>query len=270
MSHQIDAAALLGAYALDAVTPAEREAVEAYLAEHPEARDEARELSGVAVELSILTEATPPAALREQVLAGARTVRPLPPLTGSTAAGPASSTGEAQPVEQHQEAESQHEDAEPQDELARRRPRRRALLAAAAVVLLGGGGVLAWQQPWDSSQQQVVADPVQRIEGAADAQRSTITVGGSRATIVRSASQRRAALVSADWPAAPNGRSYQLWWQDRAGKMHNAGVVPDGAAPRVRMVMTGDGTDAAGAGVTLEPTGGSEQPTSKPLSVIRL
>lgn len=39
-----DAYGLIGAYAVDAVTPEEREAVEAYLRDHPEARDEVRSL----------------------------------------------------------------------------------------------------------------------------------------------------------------------------------------------------------------------------------
>ena len=76
--------ALSGAYAIDALDDLERAQFERHLAECRECRaevDSLREASGLLAETS---PATPPAALRDRVLADITKVRPLPPLTGES------------------------------------------------------------------------------------------------------------------------------------------------------------------------------------------
>ena len=71
---------LSGAYAVDALDDAERASFEQHLAVCADCRAEVAELSATAHSLGALTEATPPASLRDSVLSGIARVRPLPPL----------------------------------------------------------------------------------------------------------------------------------------------------------------------------------------------
>ena len=71
---------LSGAYAVDALDDAERASFEQHLADCADCRAEVAELSATAHSLGALTEATPPASLRDSVLSGIARVRPLPPL----------------------------------------------------------------------------------------------------------------------------------------------------------------------------------------------
>jgi anti-sigma-K factor RskA len=79
-------------------------------------------------------------------------------------------------------------------------------------------------------------------------------------------SQGRAALVSSLRPA-PAGRTYQAW-----------GLPGDGGAPvplptfsrNGAVVILDDVGDYAQVAVTVEPSGGSQQPTTKPFAVASL
>jgi anti-sigma-K factor RskA len=146
-----------------------------------------------------------------------------------------------------------------------RRRRNRWLAAAAAVVAVGGGGVLAVTQPWNSSS-QVQTNIAAQVQQAPDAQRFQTTLSdGSTITIVRSASVGRAVLVTQNLAAAPSGQTYQMWLQAAAGNFVSAGLVPPGSDETV--VLDGDAATAKGAGVSVEPTGGSQQPTTTPIAL---
>ena len=97
---------LSGAYAVDALDDAERASFEQHLAVCADCRAEVAELSATAHSLGALTEATPPASLRDSVLSGIARVRPLPPLHEDA--------GEPAPVVTAPAADPAH----------RRRPRR--------------------------------------------------------------------------------------------------------------------------------------------------
>ncbi len=65
-------------------------------------------------------------------------------------------------------------------------------------------------------------------------------------------------------PAAPAGKTYQMWLIDAKGDRTNGGLlVPDADQPFVMAVIASPGplTNFTGLGVTLEPSGGSPQPT---------
>ena len=70
-----DVAELLGAYALDACSPAETAAIEAVLAEHPDLADEAMRLTRAASWIGATETLVPPASLRDRVYAFALTQR---------------------------------------------------------------------------------------------------------------------------------------------------------------------------------------------------
>lgn len=72
-------------------------------------------------------------------------------------------------------------------------------------------------------------------------------------------------FLTAGLPAAPEGRTYQLWFDDQ-GTMRPAGLLPrDGAT-----VMQGAVAGARAVALTLEPAGGSLQPTTTPLLLLPL
>jgi anti-sigma-K factor RskA len=218
-----DIHALSGAYAVDALDELERAGFERHLAGCATCQAEVASLREAAASLGDDVALAPPPELRAAVLDGITRVRPLPPLVEE---GP----------------------------LFRRRwfP----ALVAAAVLALVGVGAAVWQ-PWrDDSPTLTAAD---RVLADPDAQRFTQELpNGATATIVRSAAQHRAVLVTEDMPAAPAGKDYQLWLQLPSADMVPAGLMPD---DRTTVLLEGDADEAIGAGISLEPDGGSDQPT---------
>ncbi|MCR1785164.1 anti-sigma factor [Nocardioides carbamazepini] len=237
-THGWDVHALSGAYAVDALDDLERVRFEAHLAQCAECRDEVDSLREAAAVLGTGDLVEPPAAVRDQVLAGIARIRPLPPQpTGGTVAA-----------------------------LRRRTPL--LLAVAAAVVLLLGVGV-AWLQPWDGDDAPPQLTAAERILAAADA--STVEKSfpdGSTATIVISRSEGRALIRTTDMASAPDGKAYELWLQTPAGVMVPAGLMPDD--PDTTYVLDGDASEATGVGITVEPDGGSPQPTSDPIALFPL
>jgi anti-sigma factor RsiW len=134
----------------------------------------------------------------------------------------------------------------------RRRPWSALVAAAAAIVVLAGGSV-AWH-PWSSSSSSTGRlTAVESVQHAPDAQRSTQRLpDGGTVTVYRSVSLDRAAVVVKDLPALPGGKVYEMWLQD----------------PKGSMVLEGRAAAAVGAGMTVEPAGGSSQPTSAPVALL--
>lgn len=248
-----DIHALSGAYAVDAVDERERALFEAHLAECAECRAEVAGLREAAAQLSALSaDAVPPPALRERVLDEITRVRPLPPL-------PDGASGEPPAVQAT-------DDESPAVPLRRRRWFPAALVGAAAAIVLVGGVVIDQATQDETSQVQLtVAD---RVLAAPDAERVSLDLDGASATLVRSRAEHRAVLVTRGMPAAPQGRVYQLWLQTPQGTMRPAGLMPAGSDQKV--VLDGDASRAIGAGITVEPEGGSQQPTTEPIALFDL
>jgi anti-sigma-K factor RskA len=223
--------ALSGAYAVDALDDLERARFERHLSGCAECRAEVASLREAAALLSETTASAPPADLRDRVLAGIATVRPLPPV---------------QPVP------------------VRTRHWTTRLVAAAAVVLVVGLGTVA-VHPW-SHDTAPVAD---RVLAAQDAVRTEkVLPGGGTATVVSSRQLGRAVLLTRDLADPPSGRTYELWLQDPDGRMQPAGLVDQGGTRTV--VLHGDAGTATAAGITIEPAGGSAQPTTEPIALFSL
>lgn len=222
-----DVHALSGAYAVDALDDIERAAFERHLAACPECRAEVASLRETAVLLASIEETEPPPGLRARVLADISTVRPLPPEV-------------APPVQ-------------------RRRLRTSLLSAAAAVVLLLGVGVVV-AQPWED-------DPTvaESVLSADDAQSTTLELGEASATVTHSDSLGRAILVTDDMPPPPEGKVYQVWLDQPDGGMVSAALMP--VDPDQTVVLDGDATTATGVGITVEPAGGSPEPTTEPIAL---
>jgi anti-sigma-K factor RskA len=232
--------ALSGAYAVDALDPAEKAEFEEHLAACATCRAEVAGLREATALLAETTANEPPAALRDRVLAQIATVRPLPP-----EAPDATESRSVTPIR------------------SRRRPWT-LLAAAAALVAVASGGAVAWQQLSGPDQSQTQLSAVDRVLQAADAKRVNVTLpGGVRASVVRSVTEGKAVLVTRNMPAAPSGRIYEIWLQTPGGAMVPAGTMTDGGSRTV--LLHGDATTATGAGITVEPKGGSESPTSEPI-----
>jgi len=222
-----DLHSMSAAYVLDALDDIERAQFEKHLAVCSQCRDEVAGLREAASMLSHVSVSPPPPDLRERVLADTARVRPLPPAT---------------PVR-----------------TGRRLPR---LVAAAAIVIGMAGGVTAaiWQ-PWERPQtvQLSLAD---RIRQADDAQTWTRSLpGGAVATLVRSESVGKAVMRTTGLSPAPAGKVYQLWLQEPTGLV-SAGLFSAGDSD---VVLRGNAAVALGAGLSVEPSGGSPAPTTKPL-----
>jgi anti-sigma factor RsiW len=224
-----DIHALTGACALDAVSETERVEFERHLTWCERCQDEIHGFRATATRLAEASSDQPPVDLRARILADARSVRPLPPL--------------ASPV--------------------RRRRRIPALAAAAALVVAIGGGLTAtvWR-PWQPDTVQLsLAD---RVRGAADAQTWTTPLpDGARVTVVRSQSVGAAVWTSSGVGPAPDGHVYELWLQRPDESLVPAGLMSSGDG---ELVLKGDTASAIGAGLTVEPAGGSPAPTTKPLA----
>jgi anti-sigma-K factor RskA len=281
-----DTHALAGAYAVNAVTDEERVSFELHLDQCADCRAEVAELRAAAGMLATNVELPPPPALRASVLSAISQTRQLSPLTGAAAETqreteppPPSSPDPDPDPDPHPEpdvaAPDSRESVAPApadvkhaapatDELAARRQRRLrpwlAAAAAAAVVTIGG---VAWQ-PWDDSTPTLTA--TEQVLRSDDAQRLEQPMGSSEVAIVRSPSKKQAVFVADDMPPAPSGKAYQLWLDMPGQGMVSAGMIPTSGST-VAVLLHGDATTATGAGITLEPEGGSTKPTSDPVAL---
>jgi len=212
---------LTGAYALDAVDDIERATFEGHLAECEDCRTEVASLRETTALLAESAAVSPPPSLRDSVLSGISQVRPLPPIVAP--------------------------------------PRRAAwfpLLVAAALVAILGVGATVWQ-PWAPSDTGSV---IEQVLQAADAQRVEVDLGDAgRATVVRSKSVGKAVITTKDMASAPSGKVYALWFESKDGDMLPAGLMAD--KPDQTVVLEGDAVTAKAAGITVEPSGGSAEPT---------
>jgi len=249
-----------------------------------ETPDEAREFEAVAAELGLAAEPiAPPASLKADLFAKLASTPQLPPLDEPTPASvspapasvaPASAVPAPASVAPASVAPAETLAApESPAQLKSRsrwfsRPIAIAAAAAAAVVLFVGGTFLGSALSGGDSFQEQQASALAAINAAPDAQRATADVeGGGTATLVWSGQLGQSALVAKNLPSLPNDKTYELWYI-RDGKATAAGTMMPGNAPATWRVL--DGKMAAGdtVGVTVEPRGGSTQPTTNPIVAI--
>lgn len=248
-----DVHALSGAYAVDALEPDERARFEAHLRQCADCRDEVDSLREAAAVLGV-DDVAPPAALRDRLLADITAIRPLPPL----------------PVETPVEIPAEEAAPAPVVQLDSRRrglSRIPLLVAAAAVLIAGVGGAIL--KPWADDQPGTQLTAAERVLAADDAIRiDKHFPDGADATVVVSRSEGRAVILTDDMAPAPEGKAYQLWLQTPAGELEPDRLMPD--LRDATVLLDGDASRATGVGITVEPDGGSEQPTSDPIAFYSL
>jgi anti-sigma-K factor RskA len=234
-------------YALGILSPEERRAFEAHLAGCDACRADVRAYTEVAAALAHAAPAAePPRALRDRVLAEAQRVRPI-------GAG-------TRPV-----------------------PRARLpwLAAAAALLLAVGGAVATWwlsARVHDLERSIAARDSVHAADSAAlvlltGPDVNVVSLAGTNrapsARIVWNHALNRFVVFAFDLPAAPTGRTYQLWAIAKGHAPLSMGTFNTDAQGRARVVLTVDREIAAlgfvdNCGLTEEPSGGSPQPTETP------
>lgn len=224
---------------------------------------EAREFEEVAAQLALSAEPVqPPPALKVALLAQLDATPQLP-----------------RQVLQEADPETAVEAApprQPQPAAAAERARRRwfqrptailAAAAAAAIVFIAGAFVGIGITGTDSYQNQQAAG-LAAINAAADVQRSSAEIaGGGTATLVWSAQLGKSALIATDLPKLADDKTYELWYI-RDGSAIPAGTMDSTGAAATWRVLSGELTSGATIGMTVEPYGGSQKPTTQPIVAI--
>ncbi|MFB7087177.1 anti-sigma factor domain-containing protein [Streptomyces sp. NPDC056296] len=234
----------VGAYALHALPPDEEAAFENHLASCAECRREVDELTRTASLLGAGEARQPSPELRHRVLGQISTVR-------------------------QERLERPH---------VRERPRRRQrilgfALAASVAAAAALGGIAWWQHTEADSAQEEAADLHTGAEALADvlaAPDATINTAelpdGATASVVASRAQGQAAFIASGLPPLTDDQVYELWYAEE-GEFRPAGLL-SGAGGRQAHILDGPLEGATAVGITVEPAGGSQQPTTDPLSVI--
>lgn len=229
---------LTGAYAADALDGVELAAFEHHLQTCLPCQQEAAELRATTARLASASHTTPPAALRTRVLEEVSRTRQLPPVADVI-------------------------------DLSERRAARawyRQPLGVAAALLLvvaTGLGGLASVENRQADQARTLASRVADLASDPDrVERTTaVSTGGSVSMV---ASGDLALFRSQGLVELPANKTYQLW-RISGGDPHPAGVL--GSGGNVTHVVTGMGPGDS-LGVTIEPAGGSDQPTARPLVLL--
>lgn len=221
-----DIHALSGAYAVDAVDDLERAMFERHLAQCGTCRAEVDSLREAGALLAETSAVAPPDALRSRVLAGIEAVRPLPPVILDAG------------------------------DRARSTRRRFPTLVAAAAALVAFGAVGASViHPWSDDSSGTSQADVERMP--TDLEMVSHDVADGTITILRSKSLNQAMVTAEGLPKLPDDKTYELWLE-QDGTMVKAGLM-DGDVSH--MVLEGDASTATAAGLTVEPAGGSDEPT---------
>ncbi|ABS05221.1 anti-sigma factor [Kineococcus radiotolerans] len=263
---------LAAAWALDALDDDERAAYEERLRTRPEERADADALRETAARLGAAVPVEPPARLRAGILAALATTAQEPPGQELPAQEPPAQEppGQEPPA---QEPSAQEPPAVTDLGAARaarrdrtRRPARWSVLVAAAglVVAAAGIGVGVGAGPDDPpvvSAQEAARQEVADLLAAPGARVSTVTASdGGTATLVRA--DGRLGVLTTGLPAAGAGRDYQLWLASGEA-VSSAGMLGVGAGGTAATVV--EVGDSDGVGISVEPAGGSPQPTTTPV-----
>jgi anti-sigma-K factor RskA len=253
-----------GAYALNALSDAERAELEQQLASSEQLRAEVTELQDTAVELGLsVAPVDPPASLRDSILSAIETTPQLAPLEHDESV--------VEPVETD---ERMYEPVRPMGaaELkARARwssPLARLGAVAAAVALIVGLGFTV-RAGVQAQNDMATASQINEIQAADDYQRETVDVAtGGSATLVWSVALQRSALLVDGLKGLPAGSTYELWYIDGDGATP-AGTFDVGDDGTHSVVLAGDMGLGDTIGVTVEPSGGSKSPTTDPIIVVQ-
>ena len=244
----------LGALEVDEVARVEREIAEAPLAERQRYREEIAGIHEALAALSAEYATAPPPRIRGLLLAE------LPPREATT------DSGEPKQVPDT----GSHTNVV--DITSRRRRASIAVGAVAAALILIIGGVLVGrvtapdnggpvaQNDLDKQISQVLAAPDMQMQQAAVGEGASVTVVASR-------DENKAVVLADGLPPVPAGQTYQMWLMGDDHEPLSVGLM-QGSPGRQAVAVDGvSGSDEFG--VTVEPAGGSTQPTGAPVVAVK-
>ena len=226
---------LLGAYALDALPADEMTAVRAHLSSCAEHAANALDLRAVAITLGDTAEPiAPPAALRSSIAAAVAADAAIP----TRSAAPAS--------------------------LSARRERKRwfgapppVWGAIAAVLALAVAGLLAWNIALRNESSSPTVLGVRALE------QDTGAVAGYAVMF----DDGTMSVYGDALPRLDVAQQYQLWSLNEDGEVTSLGLMDYNANGTAVANVSFDPADAVAVAITIEPAGGSEQPTTDPLYI---
>jgi anti-sigma-K factor RskA len=234
---------LTGSYALDALPADEQADFEKHLARCPSCAEEVRGLRETAARLAMATAISPPPQMRERVLAAVPQTRQLPP-----------------------------PGRYPRTRIGRRLPLSRAGLTAGVLALAAAVAFLLVTTISTTKQlHQVQASnrTVAAVLAAPDARVESVpAAGGGTVTAVVSLRQQEAVVTSVKLPALSGGRVYQLWVLNSAGGARSAGLLALNASGTAAPALADGVLPSDKLGITVEPAGGTAQPTTTPVVVM--
>ena len=221
-------------YALDALDADERTRFEAHLEHCADCRAELPGFLATANRLGEATGQTPPAELKARLMASI------------------SQTAQERPVVTSLAGRSRLRRALP----------RMALAAAAVLTALSIGGYISEHNQNVNLEAERAA--VLTVMSSDDAAFDTTALSdGGTVQMVTSKSADKAVILTADLPELSDAHVYQLWTVI-GDSPTSAGIIKPGSDT---IVMTGIKT-ADMVAVTVEPAGGSKQPTTKPIATL--
>ncbi|MGY0066398.1 anti-sigma factor [Streptomyces sp. QTS137] len=258
-----DLHSLAAPYALDALEPAERVRFERHLATCRRCAAEVRVLAEDAVRLAWSTAAPAPPALRDRVMAAVRT----------TPQDPAPAPGSREQTRARAPQLPPHvwgTGPVPQAGRRHRMPLFVPFATATAAAALVVAALFAVQA--DQTQDQLTAErdrarEIAHVLAAPDAlANSGRDARGGTIGVIASASERSAVVTLGGYDNPPNGRVRQLWLMRPGAQPRSLGLFESGAP----LVASDLDTSATSLAVTVEPDGGSPQPTTQPVVQLAL
>jgi Anti-sigma-K factor rskA/Putative zinc-finger len=296
-----DIHAAVGSYAVDALTPVERAEFEAHLDGCPSCRWEAAEFGETLAQLSALTAAAPPAALRESVLSAVAGIRQVGSARGQRSPGDAAPVDdqapeaepaprralapvtELRPLEPHEVVPLEEHPSQVPDEpwlgmaavlsedmgrLSRWQERVLGAVVAVALIvaLVLGGWVFVSRQQIHTLEAR--AQQQTELLNAQDARIYRDNVDGTPVSFVVSKERNEVLFVGNDLAAPESGSVYQLWIV-KGPASASAGVVRGGDIRE--LYRNGQVQSADRLVVTLEPgPRGSGKPSGLELAQVDL
>lgn len=228
-----DLHSLIAPYALDALDPADRARFEAHLSQCISCQSELSGFVATAARLGDVESLAPPAGLRARLMAEVST------------------TVQERPVVVALQRKS----------ALRRTLPRLAMAAAFLVGAVGVGGYLAERD--QANEYRAQSDTITKIVAASDAKTTDKKFeGGGHVRLITSVVANSAYIVAKSLPGLPDGKVYQVWMVKDDSPTSQGVFASSGS-----MVMKGvDGADRVA--ITVEPKGGSKQPTTPPIATL--
>jgi anti-sigma-K factor RskA len=243
-----DPHALSGAYAVDAIDDVmERDRFERHLHRCQQCSSEVKGLTETATRLAYDASRPPPVLMRDRVLVAVSQTRQLPPIVDKR-------------------AEDRPKRSSPWWRLWTGAPYVLAMASVIALIV-----ILVGQASTDRQLNQANARiaALNSVLSASDSRAKTKTAAdGTRATVVYSLHRHALVFTSHGLPPLPSGKVYQLWLIGK--RIRSGGLLKEGPADNSRPVLAEGLLPGDVVGLTVEPAGGSKQPSMNPFIVIKL